>query len=179
MAFNLLNPYRIDYLVHLPPDKGGVKSVENQNRFQGVLDSTSSLTEHGVIVLQHDIYFEAVNLAIGYTLPYVLGHNPPFDVKPVMQCQGRPSADMYAETNTNPDSPALEREGDVATRSSNIGYTGAANDVTVAITRTYSGPNGYQTNTITRSGGTLQASVAVGKASGILVGLVTIMNILY
>jgi hypothetical protein len=166
-------------LVHLPPDKGGVESVENQNRFQGVLDTTSSLTEHGVIVLQHDIYFEAVNLAIGYTLPYVLGHNPPFDVKPVMQCQGRPSADMYAETNTNPDSPALEREGDVATRSSNIGYTGAANDVTVAITRTYSGPNGYQTSTLTRSGGALRTPVAVGMTNIILGALVVIMGVVY
>jgi hypothetical protein len=165
-------------LVHAPADQGGIDSVTNQAHFEGVLNSTSNFTDHGVIVLQHDIYVEAVNLAIGYTLPYVLGHNPPFDVKPVMQCQGRPSADMYVETTTNPDNPALDQDVDVATRSSNIGYTGAANDVTVAPSRTYVSPSGYQTSTTTRSGGALQATVAVGITSSILAGLTVILDIL-
>jgi hypothetical protein len=163
-------------LVHAPADQGGIDSVENQNRFEGVLNSSSNITDHGVIVLQHDIYVEAVNLAIGYTLPYVLEHN--FDVKPVMQCQGRPSVDMYVETTTNPDNPALDQDVDVATRSSNIGYTGAANDVTVTPSRTYASPSGYQTSTTTRSGGALQTTVAVGIASSILAGLTVILEIL-
>ncbi|PVF96537.1 glycoside hydrolase/deacetylase [Serendipita vermifera] len=168
-----------DYMVHVPPDKGGVESVPNQRRWEQTLDWTKNLTDHGVVALQHDIYYEAVNLAIGYTLPYLLEHNPPFDIKPVMQCQGRPLADAYAETNTNPDSPALERDGDVATRSSNLGHTGGGNDVTATPSRTYVSPSGYQTGTTTRSGGRVQAPIAVGMTSAILVGLLAIMGAIY
>lgn len=87
----------------------------NQQRFKTVLDSSRQFN-HGVIVLQHDIYNEAVNLAIGYTLPYALNlappnsnvvpdttSHPPFKLQPVMQCLGRPMEDAYSETNTNPD----------------------------------------------------------------------------
>lgn len=67
----------------------------------------------GVVVLQHDIYVESVNLAIGYTLPYATSHNPPFKLSTVTECQPRSDAsgkmslrDAYVETNTDLGNPA-------------------------------------------------------------------------
>lgn len=99
----------LDWRVH----SGDVQPVPNQAAFQSVLDSTgqfasgNSTTPHGVIVLQHDIYVESVNLAIGYTVPFVLQHQPPFKVKTVTECQGRPLSDAYLETNTDQSNPAV------------------------------------------------------------------------
>ncbi|PVF96543.1 glycoside hydrolase/deacetylase [Serendipita vermifera] len=171
-----------DYLVHVPVDQGGVESVSNQRRFEQTLDWSANFTDHGVIVLQHDIYVEAVNLAIGQTIPYLLQHNPPFDVKPVMQCQGRPLGDAYVETNTNPDSPALSGSGDIATRTSNLGYAGRdSDDVSSIPSRTYVSTTGPQTgtSTTTRSSGSLRASATVGMTGTFVAALLLAISIVY
>ncbi|CCA76881.1 hypothetical protein PIIN_10867, partial [Serendipita indica DSM 11827] len=104
----------------------------------------------------HDIYIESVNLAIGYTLPFVLGPHPnnnnqPFNVKPVMQCQGRSLADAFNETSTNKNNPAFDTSVDVARRRSNLGYAAAhPSGDAVSVTRTYvSPPHSTQTQTPT------------------------------
>jgi hypothetical protein len=67
----------------------------------------------GVVVLQHDIYVESVNLAIGYTLPFATSHNPAFKLSTVTECQPRSDGsgknslrDAYVETNTDFGNPA-------------------------------------------------------------------------
>jgi hypothetical protein len=65
----------VDWRMH----SGGVQSVPDQASFQATLDSSPqfsnsssppySTTHQGVVVLQHDIYVESVNLVIGYTVP--------------------------------------------------------------------------------------------------------------
>lgn len=132
-----------DWRVHA----GTVQPVPNQAAFQSVLDSTGQFatgntsTPHGVIVLQHDIYVEAVNLAIGYTVPFVLQHQPPFKVKTVTECQNRPLGDAYLETNTDPNNPSLQGGGVVITPT-------VINGVTTTITSSSTGrPTGGSTNT--------------------------------
>lgn len=146
-----------DWVVH----GGGVQAVPNQARFQATLDdSFTAFPDHGVIALQHDIYIESVNLAIGYTLPFVLGPHPnnnnqPFNVKPVMQCQGRSLADAFNETSTNKNNPAFDTSVDVARRRSNLGYAAAhPSGDAVSVTRTYvSPPHSTQTQTPTGTAG--------------------------
>ncbi len=153
-----------DWKVHLPVAIGGVLAEPNQQSFQTILDSSSQFTDHGVIALQHDIYVEAVNLAIGYTLPYLLNHSPAFDIKPVMQCQGRPIGDMYNETLSNRDGPWFGT-GDVATRTSNVGYDEVVSVPSLPASRTYvSSGTGTGTATSTSRSGAGQKTA--GNAAG-------------
>lgn len=124
-----------DWQVHAGLQYGGVLAEPNQQRFERTLELSSQL-DHGVVVLQHDNSREVVDLSIGYTLPWLMAHNPPFDIKPVMQCQGRPIADMYNETQTNRDGPWFGT-GDVATRTSNIGHDEVDGVQSVPPSRTY------------------------------------------
>ena len=146
-----------DWVVH----GGGVQAVPNQARFQTILDdSFTTFPDHGIIALQHDIYVESVNLAIGYTLPFVLGphqgnNNQPFNIKPVMQCQGRSLADAYNETNTNKANPVFDSSLDVAKRKSNLGYAAvhpSADAVTLTSRSYVSPPHATQTGTGSSSG---------------------------
>jgi len=90
-----------DWRVH----QGDVTSVNATNNIEKVLDSSGQFP-HGVMVLQHDIYVESVNLAIGYTLPFALNHNPPFKLEPATICQNRPFEDAFLETTTDHGNPA-------------------------------------------------------------------------
>jgi peptidoglycan/xylan/chitin deacetylase (PgdA/CDA1 family) len=48
--------------------------------FNQLLDRASSLST-GFVSLQHDLYAQTVNLAVGYLLPAGTSHNPPFTVR--------------------------------------------------------------------------------------------------
>jgi len=136
-----------DWKVH----GGEVLAKPNQDSFEAILAETNTdFTDHGVIALQHDIFVEAVDLAIGYTLPFLKANN--FIMKPVLTCQGRPDQDAYVETNTNQDSPVND-DGDVATRSSNIGYAAVHHNApSVAPSRTYDTTQATYTGTHTATG---------------------------
>ena len=79
-----------DWRVHA----GNVKAVENQKSFYTVLDKARTLTT-GIIVLQHDVYVETVDLAIVATIPDNLAK---FNMQSVQVCQGEPIGNAYAET---------------------------------------------------------------------------------
>jgi hypothetical protein len=176
-----------DWRVHdvLPPAGNGVLAEPNQQAFQAILDSSSQFTDHGVIALQHDIYIESVNLAIGYTLPYLTSHTPPFDIKPVMECQGRPIGDMYNETNSNHDGPWYGT-GDVATRSSNVGFdeissvpsVSRAYVSTATATGTGTGTGtGTSTHTGTSGGGGGGGGTGAGERNGVSAALVVLVAV--
>ena len=82
-----------DWRVHA----GLVNPVENQQAFYATLDKAQTLTT-GIVVLQHDIYVETVDIAIGATIPNSLGRSPPFKLESVEVCQGKSVGDAYAET---------------------------------------------------------------------------------
>ena len=74
----------------------------------GNIAANASLINTGFILLEHDLFQQSVDLAVGYILPDALGHNPKFTIQPVVTCLGKPLSDAYLETNdnsTNPISP--------------------------------------------------------------------------
>lgn len=82
-----------DWRVH----GGQVLPVPNQQTFYTTLNKSTSLTT-GFITLQHDIYNESVDIAIGATIPDNLARNPPFKMQSVQVCQGEPIGNAYVET---------------------------------------------------------------------------------
>ena len=58
------------------------------------------------IVLQHDVHYATVELAIGYTLDAALKHQPKFTLEPIGECLGYPTTDLYVETTVNATFPS-------------------------------------------------------------------------
>ena len=82
-----------DWRVH----GGQVPAVANQQAFYTTLNRSQNLNS-GFVVLQHDIYAESVDIAIGATIPDNLARNPPFKMESVQVCQGEPIGNAYVET---------------------------------------------------------------------------------
>jgi hypothetical protein len=61
----------------------------------------------GFIVLEHDLFQQAVDVATGYILPDALAHNPSFKIEPVVTCVNKPLSDAYIETNDNKTNPPV------------------------------------------------------------------------
>ena len=87
--------------------------MDSSPQFANTSSVSYSATQQGVVVLQHDIYVESVNLAIGYTIPYAQTHNPKWNLKTVTECLARSDGpgkatlrDAYLETNTDMANPA-------------------------------------------------------------------------
>lgn len=57
--------------------KSAVIVVQSFRSSSGIARSDLST---GFIVLEHDLYQQAVDLAIGYTIPSAKAHQPPFNV---------------------------------------------------------------------------------------------------
>jgi peptidoglycan/xylan/chitin deacetylase (PgdA/CDA1 family) len=79
---------------------GLANGTDSWESFQQIMGN-ASMIDTGFIVLQHDLYEITVDLAIGYTLNAALTHNPPFNLEPIGKCASIPTANLYAETNTN------------------------------------------------------------------------------
>jgi hypothetical protein len=71
-----------------------------------ILSNVSKL-DTGFIVLEHDLFQQAVDVATGYILPDALGHKPPFKIQPVVTCLNKPLSDAYIETNDNKTNPPV------------------------------------------------------------------------
>lgn len=54
----------------------------------------------GFIVLQHDIYQQTVDLAVGYILPMAIASGR-FQLKSIIDCLGLPASEAYVETSSN------------------------------------------------------------------------------
>ncbi|KAK0189047.1 carbohydrate esterase family 4 protein [Armillaria mellea] len=81
--------------------KTGAECVQE---FDNILGN-ASIIDTGIIVLEHDLYELTVDLAIGYNLETAQNHNPAFTLKPIGECYGIPTTDLYRETNTNTSFP--------------------------------------------------------------------------
>jgi len=79
---------------------GLVTAAESIETF-GTLLGNGSTMDTGVIVLQHDIQPQTIDLAIKTFLPSVLSYTPPFKMKGIGECLKWPASDFYLETNTN------------------------------------------------------------------------------
>lgn len=54
----------------------------------------------GFIVLQHDIYQQTVDLAVGYILPMAIASGK-YQLKSIIDCLGLPATEAYVETSSN------------------------------------------------------------------------------
>lgn len=72
--------------------------------WQHILGNATTI-DTGFIVLEHDLFQQAVDVATGYILPDALAHNPSFKIEPVITCLNKPLSDAYIETNDNKTNP--------------------------------------------------------------------------
>ncbi|EIW79320.1 carbohydrate esterase family 4 protein [Coniophora puteana RWD-64-598 SS2] len=79
---------------------GVVTGPQSFSTFQSILQNATQL-DTGFIVLEHDLYPQTVDLAIGYTLPAALSFNPKITMDSIGHCNGIPASNLYAESNTN------------------------------------------------------------------------------
>lgn len=77
---------------------GDATGLSSYAAFQNILNNASVLST-GFIVLEHDLYQQTVDMAIGYFLP--LAFNRSFTLKSINDCLGQPSSNCYIETYQN------------------------------------------------------------------------------
>ncbi|KAH9982690.1 hypothetical protein BGW80DRAFT_1264553 [Lactifluus volemus] len=83
---------------------GNVTAAQVINNWGNIVQSASTLNT-GFIVLEHDLFLPAVEIATGYIIPDALAHVPPFNITPVINCIGLNLADAYVQTNDNTSHP--------------------------------------------------------------------------
>jgi len=67
--------------------------------------TNASTINTGFIVLEHDLFEQTVDLAVGYILPDAMAQQPPLKIEPIITCLGMPLSDAYVETNNNVSDP--------------------------------------------------------------------------
>ncbi|KAG8220949.1 carbohydrate esterase family 4 protein [Butyriboletus roseoflavus] len=83
---------------------GSVSGNQSYSTFLAILSNATTLTS-GFIVLEHDLYAQTVDLAIGYTLPAAQSFTPSLTLNSIGQCMGIPSTNLYRESNQNSSFP--------------------------------------------------------------------------
>lgn len=76
---------------------GVVTAAEVLTNFDNILSGADDL-DTGFIVLQHDLYQQAVDLAVGYVLPQAATISPSLKLQPIIECLGKKMSDAYIET---------------------------------------------------------------------------------
>jgi len=94
-------------------DTNGTACLAN---FETILTEAANI-DTGFIVLEHDLYAQSVDLAVGYILPYALEHVPKFTLESISECWSLPSSEAYMETATS--SPFRARDGGLNTAQNN------------------------------------------------------------
>ena len=77
---------------------GRVTAAESLTNFQSLLQVADSYRT-GFIVLEHDLWWQQVEMAVGYFLPTALARG--YKVVSVGQCMSQELADTYVETNAS------------------------------------------------------------------------------
>ncbi|BEJ15126.1 hypothetical protein CspHIS471_0408930 [Cutaneotrichosporon sp. HIS471] len=91
---------------------GGQASGETAvSRFQDILDTVPQL-DTGFIVLQHDLYQQTVDLAVGYFLPMAVASGK-YAMKSIIECLGLPNSEGYIETSANVTATQIPGSGTV------------------------------------------------------------------
>ncbi|KAH0836670.1 Sec1 family-domain-containing protein [Lanmaoa asiatica] len=79
---------------------GVVTGPQSFATFQAILNNATTLNT-GFVVLEHDLYAQTVDLAIGYTLPAAETFNPPLTFDSIGHCNAIPATNLYRESNKN------------------------------------------------------------------------------
>lgn len=83
---------------------GVVTGPQSFATFESILTNATMLNT-GFVVLEHDLYAQTVDLAIGYTLPAAMNFTPALTFDSIGHCNGIPSTNLYRESNTNTSFP--------------------------------------------------------------------------
>ncbi|KAJ1601458.1 hypothetical protein NDA14_002827 [Ustilago hordei] len=87
---------------------GVVSPAEVVYGFEQIIKNASSLST-GYIVLAHDLYQQAVDIAVNIVLPAAQQMRPRQNLMPIVECLKKPAGDAYIETYSN-SSGALPNE---------------------------------------------------------------------
>jgi len=83
---------------------GGVATGESSlGQFDVILQQAAQI-DTGFIVLEHDLYQQSVDLAVGYVLPAAIksiNSSSPYNLMSIADCLGTGTQNAYAETTTN------------------------------------------------------------------------------
>lgn len=83
---------------------GLTTSYQVLNNWDSIMGNSTKI-DTGFIVLEHDLFQQTVDIAVGYILPEALAHQPAYNITPVISCQNMPLANAYIETNDNSTNP--------------------------------------------------------------------------
>lgn len=83
---------------------GVVTGPQSFATFESILTNATMLNT-GFVVLEHDLYAQTVDLAIGYTLPAAMNFTPALTFDSIGHCNGIPNTNLYRESNTNTSFP--------------------------------------------------------------------------
>lgn len=161
---------------------GTLTAPETVDQFRNTLAIVEGTFDTGIITLEHDLFQETVDLAIGSTLPDALTRPGPeqrgWKLGTVAQCSGQPAGDAYQETTTN--QTVLARLGrspagvsttpiDSVSTSSSITITTSKTEIPATATPAISGTSPaapYTTVTGIPAVPTSETSVSVPNSSG-------------
>ncbi|KZO93691.1 carbohydrate esterase family 4 protein [Calocera viscosa TUFC12733] len=90
---------------HIPAGTVTVQLV--LETFDEILNEYAPSLNSGFIVLEHDLWPQTVDIAVGYVLPNALASKK-YQMMPIISCLGRPLEDSYIETNNNASNPPAE-----------------------------------------------------------------------
>ncbi|EED81500.1 candidate polysaccharide deacetylase from carbohydrate esterase family CE4 [Postia placenta Mad-698-R] len=83
---------------------GLTTSTQVLNNWDSIMNNSTKI-DTGFIVLEHDLFQQTVDIAVGYILPEALAHQPALNITPVITCQNMPMSNAYVETNDNSTNP--------------------------------------------------------------------------
>jgi len=100
---------------------GVVTGPQSFATFEAILGNATMLNT-GFVVLEHDLYAQTVDLAIGYTLPAAMNYTPTLTLDSIGHCNGIPNTNLYRESNQNTSFPyANSTSGDTSVPSGSGG----------------------------------------------------------
>lgn len=144
---------------------GGTATGESSlGRFEEILNLATQI-DNGFIVLEHDLWPQTIDLALGYVLPMATNSSSPYKLKDINSCLSLPPGNAYIETSNNETVITQSTTWTSTQYPASIG-TGSGAVVTAA-TGTNSGAGSSQSSGSSSGSG----SGSSGSSSGALTGL--------
>jgi len=106
-----------------------------------IIAQNATQMDTGFILLEHDLFQQTVDIATGYILPDALAYQPPFNIKPVVECLNMPLSNAYIETNDNSTNPPAQSEAPAPTSYTDSAAYSSATAATSSSAPTSSNPS--------------------------------------
>lgn len=151
---------------------GGLATGESAlSKFETILETYVPKLDTGFIVLEHDLYQQTVDLAVGYFLP--LAESRGYKMESIIDCLGLPQAEAYIETSSNTTTTLITSDPAGSTFFQPVVGT-QTGEAVVASTGTLAGSGGSAGASATASttAGTKSSGIARSVSVAALVGAV-------